>query len=288
VKDLVQNYQRKTQNHARLDTIEDMQRFMDNYPEFRQLSGTVSKHVAIMTELSRQVETRHLLNVSELEQELAVNQDHSGAMDKLLNMMENPKVDWDDKLRLVCLYALRYELQKHQLPQFKRLLRDKAMSDISKLQRIGVIDELLSYAGANKRGGDLFSNKTFLAMAGNWMKSGLKGAENIYTQHKPLLNETLTLLAQNKLKNNTHPYLDSNAAMSNSNSKTNKYRLVFVYIVGGLTYEEVFAVDQINNSSAGIKVILGGSYIHKSQSYLDDVISTRVSSGTHDQTIDLQ
>ena len=39
--------------HASLFTIEDMQRFVDSYPEFRAMSGTVSKHVAIMTELSR-------------------------------------------------------------------------------------------------------------------------------------------------------------------------------------------------------------------------------------------
>jgi vacuolar protein sorting-associated protein 45 len=138
VKELVQNFQRKTQNHARLDTIEDMQRFVDNYPEFRSMSGTVSKHVAIMTELSRLVEARQLMRVSELEQEMACNQDHAQAMDMLLQIMEESRIDWNDKLRLVLLYALRYENQKHQIPQFKKMLRDKAAMDSTKLQKIRV------------------------------------------------------------------------------------------------------------------------------------------------------
>lgn len=53
VKQLVADFQKTNNNHARLDSIEDMQRFVDNYPEFRSMSGTVSKHVAIMSELSR-------------------------------------------------------------------------------------------------------------------------------------------------------------------------------------------------------------------------------------------
>lgn len=84
------------------------------------------------------MDARQLLNVSELEQELACNQDHSGAMDKLLQMVDNFHISWEDKLRLVCLYALRYEQQKHQIPQFKKLLRDKAGHDLKKLQRIHV------------------------------------------------------------------------------------------------------------------------------------------------------
>jgi hypothetical protein len=57
-----------------------MKRFVEEYPEFRKLSGNVSKHVAVMSELSRLVDQRSLLTVSEAEQELACRQDHSGAV----------------------------------------------------------------------------------------------------------------------------------------------------------------------------------------------------------------
>lgn len=191
IKDLVQNWQRKQQTHARLDTINDMQNFVDNYPEFRAMSGNVSKHVAIMTELSRLVGLYDKMKVSEVEQELACNQDHSLAQDMLLKLIDDNKIEWNDKLKCVLLYALRYETQKHQLPQFKQLLRGKAGTDFKSLQRINCIDELLKYCGAKLRGGDLFGNKSLSSSAVQWVKSALKGVENIYTQHKPLLAETL-------------------------------------------------------------------------------------------------
>lgn len=52
---------------------------METYPEFRQLSGNVSKHVAVMGEVSKQVEIRHLLDVAEFEQILACDEGHSVA-----------------------------------------------------------------------------------------------------------------------------------------------------------------------------------------------------------------
>lgn len=51
-------------------------RFIEEYPEFRKLGGNVSKHVALVGELSRLVNARHLLAVSELEQSLASNESH--------------------------------------------------------------------------------------------------------------------------------------------------------------------------------------------------------------------
>ena len=50
-----------------------LQRFVENYPEFRSKQGNVSKHVTLMTELSRLVEEGQLMTSSELEQEVACN-----------------------------------------------------------------------------------------------------------------------------------------------------------------------------------------------------------------------
>jgi len=50
-----------------------MKRFVEEYPEFRKLGGNVSKHVALVGELSRLVERDKLLEVGELEQQLATS-----------------------------------------------------------------------------------------------------------------------------------------------------------------------------------------------------------------------
>lgn len=52
---------------------EDMAKFVDNYPEYRKMHGNVSKHVTLVTEMSKIVEERKLMLVSETEQELACN-----------------------------------------------------------------------------------------------------------------------------------------------------------------------------------------------------------------------
>lgn len=48
-----------------------MAKFVDNYPEYRKKHGNVSKHVTMVTELSKIVEERKLMSVSQTEQELA-------------------------------------------------------------------------------------------------------------------------------------------------------------------------------------------------------------------------
>lgn len=77
IKDYVEQYQSKTKNNADLESIADMKRFIEEYPEFRKLSGNVSKHVTLVSELSRRVGSHNLLEVSELEQSLACNDNHN-------------------------------------------------------------------------------------------------------------------------------------------------------------------------------------------------------------------
>jgi hypothetical protein len=50
-----------------------MKRFVEEYPEFRKLGGNVSKHVALVGELSRLVGKGKLLEIGEVEQGLATS-----------------------------------------------------------------------------------------------------------------------------------------------------------------------------------------------------------------------
>ena len=75
MKDYVQQYQSRSIAHApdSITSISDMKRFVEEYPEFRKLGGNVSKHVALVGELSRLVGRDKLLEVGELEQGLATS-----------------------------------------------------------------------------------------------------------------------------------------------------------------------------------------------------------------------
>ena len=77
IKDYVQQYQSKTKTNANIESIADMKRFVEDYPEFRKLAGNVSKHVALVSELSRRSGSESLLEISEVEQSLACNDNHA-------------------------------------------------------------------------------------------------------------------------------------------------------------------------------------------------------------------
>jgi len=74
LKSLVDEFQSKTKTHQNIDTIEDMQKVLDHYPEYKKESANVYKHVDIMTIISRTVETRKLLDISKIEQSIAVSE----------------------------------------------------------------------------------------------------------------------------------------------------------------------------------------------------------------------
>jgi len=268
IKDLVETYQRQTKTTTKLDSIEDMQRFVENYPQFRQMSGNVSKHVAVMTEVSRTVDRRDLMEIAKVEQDLACQQEHATALENVLRILEDEKLAFEDKLRVVGLYALRYESEAQSVTNVKAILRTKAKTDEQR-QRSSAIDELLGYAGVKHRSGDLFGNKSFFSKASKFISSGLKGVENVFAQHRPLLIETLEAVIKQKLKVQTYPFIDA------KDGKVERHDEVFVYMVGGVTFEEALHMQLLAESkdnSTGIKFVLGGSAIHNSTTFLDDVL----------------
>ena len=90
---------------------------------------------------------------------------------------------------------------------------------------------------------------------------GLKGVENVYTQHSPLLKRILDDCLKNKLKSSSFP------ALGSVNGRVNT---IVAFIIGGFTYEEAFAVHQMN-SSLGVQIILGGTSILNSKSFIDQI-----------------
>jgi vacuolar protein sorting-associated protein 45 len=42
-------------------------------------------------------------------------------------------------------------------------------------------------------------------------------------------------------------------------------------MIGGATYEESLAVHQLNKNNFGVRIVLGGTTIHNSSSFFEDV-----------------
>eukprot|EP00299_Pterocystis_sp_00344_P019211 c9555_g1_i3.p1 GENE.c9555_g1_i3~~c9555_g1_i3.p1 ORF type:complete len:325 (-),score=67.17 c9555_g1_i3:1-975(-) len=257
VKELVDGYQAKHKSHENIQTIADMQRFVEHYPEYRRMAGNVSKHVTVVSEISRIIEEESLMEVSAVEQQLACAENHSDAVKKVFEVLMHPRVTLDHKVRVVALFALHYESQGR--------IDLESMIDRLKLlgvdpPRLRVINDLLEYAGASKRGADLFSSKNIFVSFTKTFHRELLGASNIYTEHKPLLDNILEQISKNRLKETLYPYLDSHSR--------DRPQDVIIFFVGGTTFEEALCVDQFNKNNPNMRVVLGGTTIHNCKSFL--------------------
>lgn len=105
---------------------------------------------------------------------------------------------------------------------------------------------------------------SFYTSIGNTIKTTMKGVENVYTQHKPLLYHTLENIVRGKLKETTFPAALPGPGVS-------KPTEVILFMVGGTTYEESLRVNEFNQTNPGVRFILGGSTIHNWKSFLEEI-----------------
>lgn len=262
IRQLVAEFQSKTKSHEKMESIADMKDFIENYPQFRAMSGSVSKHVTVVGELSRQGDVYDLFGISEAEQELVAQANHSASVQQIRDLLSSQKVRDKDRLRLVMLYALKYSSHSNSaLDSFLGALEQQGV-DRAKQK----VQNLLAYAGdgAHGRSSDLFGTQGAKGMFKK-MTGGLKGVENIYTQHTPLLQQTLDQLAKGKLKEPAFPFVDR--------QYRDKPQDVIVFMVGGTTYAESRVVAQFNEANPNMRVSLGGSTVHNMGSFLDEVES---------------
>ncbi|KAJ6954138.1 hypothetical protein NC652_005774 [Populus alba x Populus x berolinensis] len=202
IKKMVDDFQQVAKSNQNIQTIEDMAKFVDNYPEYRKMHGNVSKHVKLVTEMSKIVEERRLMLVSEMEQDLACNSGQVAAFEAVTNLLNNENVSDIDCLRLVMLYALHYE--KESPVQLMQLFNKLASR--SPKYKPGLVQFLLKQAGVEKRTGDLYGNRDLLNIARN-MARGLKGVENVYIQHQPLLFQTMESIIKGRLRDVDYPFV---------------------------------------------------------------------------------
>ena len=268
IKNLLDDFQKQQTQHRRenLNSIEDMQAFMEKFPQFRTQSHNVSKHVAIMGELARLVDVCSLMDISQFEQELACADDHASHIRELIEKLENPRVKTPDKLRLGLLYALRYEYSGNINMVKNQMKKGGVSSDM-----ITLMDKILRYAGSQTRGPGLYgSHDDIMAKMTKSIITSVQGVSNVYSQHVPVLMDTINNVVRGKLRENSHPYI-----MRSTESSELRPTEIIIFMAGGVTYEEATKVSEFNanKQNGGLRVILAGSTIHNSTSFLEELKS---------------
>ncbi|TIC63438.1 Sec1-like protein [Wallemia mellicola] len=268
VKQYVSEYQTATTGKGttadNIQTISDMKKFIESYPEMRKLGSNVSKHVSLIGELSRLVDEKKLLQVSELEQSLASNESHSSDLRAVREMIDSPDIPQESKVRIAILYALRYQkLASNAITAVVGQLLQQGVPQ----HRVALIYVMLNLAGADKRQDDLFMNDNFFSRGRSALK-GLQGVENVYTQHTPHLSETVDLLLKGRLREGSYPGVNADGGSLNQRPQE-----VIVFMIGGTTYEEARSMAVLNETMARegspTRVLLGGHTVLNSTQFLD-------------------
>eukprot|EP00736_Rhodelphis_marinus_P006330 Rmarinus@m.9854 len=258
---LIQEFGQKSQSNKQIETLDDMQRFLDRYPEFRKFSGSVRTHVLIVSELSRLIDRRRLLDISELEQEVACFQDHETQYPRLLQMLRDPALQNHDKLRLLLLFLLRYE---GNAPMLLDHLEDFGFSSGTK-QRIQV---LLQVCGEKGRSWDLYGRtQSLLSFARESVTRGLRAGfssaqQNALLHHQPYLSKVLQALSDGRLA-------EAGIRFPAHRGPLPATRDVVIFFVDGVTYAEARVVREFNTVNAGkLRILLGGTTVLRSKQYV--------------------
>ena len=182
--------------------------------------------------------------------------------------MGNPQVSAENKLRVVLLYALRYEKEAtNRIRRFTEQLPEQ-------MQRL--VPLVLQNYGSARRSGDLFSNKSWLAVTKKAMQKSIKGVANVYTQHTPYLAATLEAISKGLLSEGAFPEVGgggagAGGAAGGAATKRRAPTEIIVFVVGGITYEEARYVAEMNSANPGVRIILGGTTVHNCGSFIDEI-----------------
>ncbi|KPM08434.1 vacuolar protein sorting 45-like protein [Sarcoptes scabiei] len=278
MKNLMEDFQQKSQQQKRIETIADMKSFIETYPQFKKMSGTVAKHVTLIDEISREVNKNSLLEISETEQELIANNDHSNSFKRISQLIQSEKIRNSDAIRLALLYAITF--QNHANCNISSVIRMLERRNIDP-NEVKIINQLLDFCGLKRnrtpnQTTDILTTENVKAFTKKVIK-GFKGVENIYTQHKPMIKEIIEDMVRGRLKETQFPFLGTVQQRERPNE-------IIIFMIGGITYEESLTVYNLNQQLNGIKIIIGGSMIHNSKTFLDEV---RIASQSVSESIEI-
>ncbi|GLE09748.1 hypothetical protein PINS_up021588 [Pythium insidiosum] len=240
-----------------------MQRFVENYPAFRSQSVAVSKHVTLMGELARLVEVDCLMDVSQLEQELACSDEHNAHFKDLVAKLKNAQIKPLNKLRLAILYVLRYETNSSvQIKVVKDLLLAAGLPS----DRVALVDCFLKYGGSSVRAGDLYGDrglKKFMRA----VTQGVQGVPNVYAQHVPPLIRHLETIMKGNLLDNEFGIVNARRRPASRRCATSSC----LSAEASRSRRPPSRGAQPEARVAGTAHPLGGTFIHNSSTFLAEV-----------------
>lgn len=245
----------RSKDHEEMESFEEIKKYIESLPAKKKESMEITKHTAIIYELTNTLESRRLLELSSIEQDIACKDDKKDQLNRVIAFIKNSESrNQIDKIKLYLLFCLRYEQDTNSISTLKQILQDIGLGDYACLS-----DYLFSYAGQSKRTCDLLNNKDFISNTFSKFTQAFKDVPNIFTQHTSYL---LNIIKKLHLKSKITELETVNPV------KTEKSNKIVAFVVGGVTFEEARDANSFASSNK-IQVILGGTSIPNSKEFVD-------------------
>lgn len=146
---MMNKFSEQKNQSKQLENFEDMQKALHQMPEFKKESANIKKHYSIVTEITKQVNGRQLLDISQLEQDILVKSSVKEHLKEALVFIKDPKIANYDKLRLSSIFCLKYE-GTTQSQQIIQTLVDNCSAEDGQ-EFANLIEKLLRKSGKSSR-----------------------------------------------------------------------------------------------------------------------------------------
>ncbi|EGR30199.1 vacuolar sorting protein, putative [Ichthyophthirius multifiliis] len=258
IRNFVESIQLEKNKSKKMETLQDIQNIVDSLPELKKKSNNLNKHFTLSMELNNTIEQQELMEISKAEQEISTKEARNDQANMIFEILNNKQIPKYQKLKLVIMYALRYE-NEDKIGKMKEKLKELGLTQT----QTNLINHALDYAGKQHRSGDLFSTKNTINKYLNKIKNVMKDVPNVFTQHKPYIINIINQILENQMKENEFATTDLNFFREQPKE-------IIVFILGGATYEEAREIAMLHKEKS-INALIGGTFVHNSYTFLAEI-----------------
>lgn len=226
----------------------DVYRMVENLPTQSKIVNETTRHITILHELARIIQENGLLKSGLLEQDVVSKRaNFQDVVDQI-----SGKANVKERRRIALLWALRY---RDKVNKVKDYLRMNGLEG-----EMGLVDKVVSMSTEGAKQAPEFGISLF----------GRKDSESPYLQHKSQLYSILHNVIKGRLDPEGYTIIPS--AYDLGYTLKSKPASVIVFIIGGATFAESRDCSIVTRET-GIPIVLGGTFIHNSESFLETLPS---------------
>lgn len=224
-----------------LSTIDGMKKIMLNMGDKILQSKNLAMHVNICDHISKEITTRNITELFDIEEELIDPEPilfGNVILNKVINILEDKKFTNFDKLRIALLFSSRYSKDTDKLNKIYRAVEKLDMSFCSIIKNYV---EKINKINTTK-------------LTSSLLKIILLKTER--QEYKPKIIELINMIKDNKLDNKLFVKKDDI-----DRKKEVKISKFIIHIVNGVTCREYLEIEKLNRTNPETQYILSGDKI---------------------------